>query len=951
MGISAGPVFVGSLGDEGRWTYTVLGDEVNVAARLMEQAGWGQVVVSGRVCKRVGERGRFTPLGLVAVKGKQELLPAFLCTGVHERPAALTAHALVGPGEIVGRQSELARLEEIARRSMAGQVQVLVLEGEAGVGKSRLLGELARRWLEWGGQGYRGDCYAYAHQTPYHPWSEILRAVIGLRTGEPADVQWQQILAYMQRVRPDLVERLPLLADLLGLPAEENALTRHLQGAERKRALFDLVLELIRYLARAGPLLLILEDAHWSDESSLELVEHLALRLEGLPVLVALAQRPPEEPLPGYLRLRRSPRCAALVLEPLPPDTSAALARRRLGIPADVPLPAALQSLLERAQGNPLFVEEILNTLEDAGVRVVLQEEECLLLGNLAAVEIPETVQALVRARLDRLEEASQLVLKVAAVVGSSVPYSALRAIYPVEVSEAELESSLADLERLGLLYEAGGPERTVLFRHFLIQEVAYESLLFAQRRALHGALGRHLEGRYAGDLEPVVDLLAYHYHRAGERDKALTYLLQAGDRAARAYNNHEALACYLQAQGWLAGETPPEQRWEVLLRLEQVLDALGQREEQRQAQQELEGLALALADPRRLAEVRCRQGALLVHSGHPQEGTAILRQAGDLAQQVGDPALAGRCLVTISRACWLRGDAAGSLQALEEARALFREAGSQEGEAVVLSQQGNIYLALNSQYERCLEAFCQVREIYRSRGDPLGEMRASVNVAIALLLLGESEQALEMVRPAAVFYERSGDLVMRGTCWLVTGHALMNLEDWDAAREAARRALALLEAAQEHNFLIEGEGLCGRILLQQGRPEEALAHFRRAVALAEAGGQVLDAVRYRSYEALALLRLGRSEEALEISMAGLSLLEEQGGRMDDLQVIYWHHFLIWQQVKGAEASLPYLERAYAAVQEMAGEISDPSLRRSFLERLPWNRQIVAAWEAMGRGK
>jgi len=946
-GVSAGLTFVGSVGGEDRWAYTALGDEVNLASRLLERAEWGQVVASSRVRQRAAKRGHFAPLGAVPLRGKAVAVPAFAVVGARERATMLAERSFLYQGATIGRAAELAAMRDAAERSAQGQVQVLLVEGEAGLGKSRLAADLAREWFEQGRQGYSGDCFSYTMGIPYQPWSELLQTALGLAPDQPAAERQRQVEDFLRGVSPDWEERLPLLADVLGLPAADNAATRHLQGAERKRALFKVVLEIVRYLAGRGPLLLLFEDIHWSDLPSLELIEHVARNLAGRPVLLVLLHRPLEEPLPlPYRRLSTHPGGQRILLEALPAAASRDLVLARLGLAPTVQLPPAIQALFTRAQGNPFFIEEILNTLRDAGVRLEPDNGGCLVVGDPAAVEVPATVQALIQSRLDRLDEGVQLTIKVAAVIGRTVPYATLEAIHPQRLDKAALDVHLAALERVDLLrLEHLAVEPTFFFKHVITQQVAYESLLFVQRQALHEALGRHLEEAHAQDLDEVVDLLAYHYALSRNRAKAREYLVRAGDRAVRTYTPREALEYYRRAEAWLE-EGNSEQRWDLLQRLERALDAVGRRDEQRRALEEMAVLARQLGDSWKLATVLARQGKLMAQTGRPEEGIRLLAEAISRAEVAGDLSLAGHCAADMSRACWLLSDLAGSQGALEKARSFFQRGGDRAGEATVFGMLGNIYLAMLTRYEQALASFREEGRIRHSLGSEHGEAIGNINQAIVLIVLGRAAEALALVRSAQAFFERSGNPYYLGTTLFAMGHALLRLGRLDEALSAARRCIALFEECEERNFLIEGQGLAGRILLQMTRLTEARAYLHRACALAQAGGQDADWAHFRSYEALVLMRQGETAAALTCSADALGVAERQSWRVDNLQYIYWNHYQVLEAARGPAAARPYLERAYQVVQEIAAETHDLELRRSFLEDAPDNRAIVAAWEA-----
>ncbi len=949
IGISAGPLFVGGVGGNHRWTYAAVGDEVNLASRLMEHAAWGQIVASSRVAQQAGGRGRFVALGAVALKGKSGMIPIFAVEGRRERPPALEERALLFPGEMVGRGEEIARARQAARRAAAGRCQVLIVAGEAGMGKSRLAGEVTRWWLEQGYAGYSGDCLSYTMGTPYRPWSELLTAALGLQPDQPAVVRARQAAAGLRALHPGLPERLPLLADLLGLPVVDTAQTRQLQGEARRRALFKLVGEALGHMAADGPLLLLFEDIHWSDQPSLELLEHVARELANRPVLLLLLHRPLDEPYPAaYRALLQLSYCSRIDLDALPIAGIQALARVRLGLPVDTAFPAEMSALLNRAQGNPFFLEEILNTLHDAGIRVEPVGRECTVHGDLARVSIPATIQAVVQSRLDRLDEGSQLTLKVSAVIGRTVPLLMLLAIHPLRPGREEVSSQLQNLSGVDLLrLERRAPDPVYFFKHVITQQVAYESLLYVQRQALHEALGRHLEAAYADDLEEAVDLLAHHFRLGRNRAKAWHYLIRAGDRAARAYTNLEALEYYRQAVEWLE-EGASAQRWELLVRLERVLGTLARRAEQRQVQEEMARLATELGDGRLLAVARHRQGALMCHAGRTAEAIAILSEALSLAAEAGDFSLAGNCAKDLNRAYWLAADLDRCQEALAQARRFFQRGGDLEGEAAVLNSLGNIHLAITVRYWDALQCFRQGARLYRTLEDERGMIVAQINEALALLPLGAMEEALALIWPLQAFCERSSDPLLLGMTWFVVGHALLRLARYDEASDAAQRCIALMETCQDRNFTIEGEGLLGRVLLAQGRPAEALPHIRRAIEIAESCRQTLDVMRYRSFESLARLGVGEGRAALENSREVIAFLESCGRRVDDIPCLYYNHYLIVHRVRGPAAGRPYLERAYRILQELAGEVQDPELRNTFLERVPVNRQIIAAWEQEG---
>ncbi|MBN1484692.1 MAG: AAA family ATPase [Chloroflexia bacterium] len=943
IGISSGLVFVGPLGSVERWTYTAIGDEMNLASRLMEGATWGQIVVSARLQHAVSGRGQFRPLGRTVIKGKLEAVPTFELQAMERDNRAPLVWEQLYQDEMVGREQEWAQIQKLAQQALAGKGQVILLEGEAGVGKSRLAGKVARWWAGRGGQLYSADSLSYTMGSPYHPFQQLLATMFELAPDRPAQERVQHLKAALSFMPGDLSVRLPLLADILGLPIPDNPFTEHLQGPERKRNLSGLILDIVRHQAGVAPTLLLFEDIHWMDGPSLELLLYIARNIASHPVLVLPIHRPLDKPQPApYRQLAGLPHSQSLRLHALSPAGSQALARLRLDLPAHVRLPPELLKLLERAQGNPFFIEEILNTLQDAGIRLLPQNGSCIVQGDLEHLQVPQTVQGVVQARLDQLDEGSQLTLKVASVIGRTVPYSQLQGIYPLEVDEAELSSQLAALERVDLLLLEQPQERIFFFKHIITREVAYESLLFSQRRALHQALARYLEDVHVDELDQVTDLLAHHYHLGGNGEKAWVYLMRAGNRAARAFSNREALEYYRQARAWLPQDNA-EAHWDYLQRLERVLQQLGRHEEQERVLQEMAWLAQG--DEQRQAYVLYHQGHMLLDWGQYCDSLSRLEEAVVLAERCGDDSLAGRCWNTICRAYWLQYDIERMHESLQRARQCFQRGRDPQGEATALGTLGTIYLSIETQYERALQIYRQLVEHYKALRRPRDEAVQRINVCIALLALGAAEETIETVQPARTFFERSGDTFMLGMVHFVLGHAHLRRHKEGPALEAARRSVALLREVQNRNFIIEAEGLFGRVLLASGQPGPALEHFRQASELASSAGQKVDAFHYRSFEALALLQLGRAQDALEISQEVVSFLQTYGQRVDDIPQLYHHHFHIVRQVQGLQAARPYLQRAHELLQEMAAEIQDPGLRRSFVQGNPWNQQIVHDWQ------
>ena len=564
VGVETGVAVVGLVGRGEATGYGALGEVVGTAAALQSAARPGSVLVgpaTRAATEEIFEWGPGQDLALAA--GAQPLSASYLVAARARPLAEAGRRRLASTAPLVGREAELAQLTEAVRATVSGHGGAVVVVGEPGLGKSRLVAECRKYFMGWVGAAsgrlplwLEGRCASYASSSPYGAYQQLLSRFIGasLETGET--VLRSALTRAVRAVLPQDDEVLAVLARMMGLPpgpGEEHV--ARMRPAELQQAMLSALRSLLSRLVEHGPTVLALEDLHWSDPTSLRLTAELARLAATGPLLVLATRRPEPDPGVGELEteLAADPdrRFRALQLGPIPKSAELALARSLLGGEVG---DEVLEAVCDGVDGNPLFLEERVASMLDTGG--VHRDGAGWRLGTGAPARVPEALERLVRSRADRLSPASREALVAASVLGEDLERSALGAVSELG---AELDDAVAELVSAGLLTEVQGqPEPLYQFRHAVIREATYRGLLRSQRRQLHARAAWDLEARATDRLEDVAAVLGGHFAAAGEADRAGHYLEMAGDHAARVFANEEAITSYRQALAVIEAEAGP---------------------------------------------------------------------------------------------------------------------------------------------------------------------------------------------------------------------------------------------------------------------------------------------------------------------------------------------------------------------------------------------------------
>jgi class 3 adenylate cyclase/tetratricopeptide (TPR) repeat protein len=819
VGITHGRLRSGTYGHARRRTFVCLGDPVNLAARLMSHAPAGQIYVSELVRRMAGAGFSWKRLEPLSLKGKASPVAAYALTGSSGRRSRRRVRYAL---PIVGRGGELATLRARHQAAVAGRGAVIGISAEAGMGKSRLIAEFVRDARRRGRVVAMGECQAFGTTTSYFVWREIWRSLLGVPEHAAPDDQVEAVDRALRAIDPALASRAPLLDAVLGLSIPDNELTDSFDAKLRKASLENLLADCLRAKARVEPLALVLEDCHWLDPLSRDLLDVVAREAVRAAVLLVLAYRP-EAGLPHGLALAQVPELQELHLEALADAemTELVQARFRSLLGDEVVAAGSVCDLVvDRAQGNPFYAEELLNYIQ--AQEVELSDEKAV-----RSIELPGSLHSLLLSRIDTLSEAPRRTLKVASVVGRVFRAPTLPGVYPDLGTVADVRAHLETLRLLDLVVPDREDDQSYLFKHAITQEVAYESLPYALRGTLHGDVGRFIERSEPGEIERNLDLLAHHFWHSDDEEKKRAYMLRAAEAARAAYANSAAIDYYER----LASILPDEERVDVLLELGRVLELLGEWERAERVQ--LEGLELAetVGNARsrawcitELAEVARRQGRY-------EEAAERLSHARDAFESVGDDAGVGQVLHFAGTLAAQRGDYAEARSSYESSLRIRERLEDVKGTASVLSNLG-IVAEYSGDYGLALSLNERALALRESMADRWAIGVSLTNLGMIAVLEERFAEARERFEEAMRLNREVGDTWMIALTDNNLGNANRGLGDWAAACSHYRASLRVYRDYGDRWAMATLLEDVARLAAELDEPERALALVGAAEAL-----------------------------------------------------------------------------------------------------------------------
>lgn len=909
-GISTGLV-VTHIRDVREGSYGITGDTVNRGARLANRAEADEILVGPQTYSFISPYFRTEALEAETVKGKTQPLILYRVKGASAVHTRFEAAAVRGLTKFTGRDQELASLHSCLKKAMAGNGQFVTVAGVAGAGKSRMIYEF-RHSLDKNRIGVlQGRCQSYGTSIPYFPHINVLRRGLNLNEEDiPAELEEKAVYNVLA-VNPSLEQYLPLYLHLLSISSKDNPLPEHIEGRELRYAFQEALSAIATLNSRRRPLVLIFEDWHWTDEASDAALRYMIGMISQYPLMILVTYRPDYKHSWNGMS-HHTP----ISLKPLDNLHIESIIKSIYGV-KDLS-PGFGEFIQTRTGGNPLYIEEVCRSLNEEGL-MVINDEQAVLTRNPATLTLPDTLQAIISARLDRLDSDSKETIRLAAVIGKEFNRRILERLYQAQTPLSRTLDKLSAHEMIQQTQIV--PEANYRFKHAMTQEVAYETMLLRRRKDLHGQIGNTIEELYTNRLEEYVDLLKYHFGLAENWQKFFHYGCLSAARAKNLSQFQEAAAMYEEVFKCLE-QLPEDQskleiRIELLLQQECLYEILGQRERQQEIINHLLSLIQDLNVPTYLAEIRIRQGDLFTQLGRFEDAECAFKEALSIWRKLPDLAGESRALRSMGFLRWHQARYNESIEMNESALVIDRKRDDPNAIATDLTNLGAVWRNLGK-YQCAIECFETALDIYKTANNPLKQAFTRYSIANVHREQGDLDLAASQYHKAYDIFTKHHDHLMASRA--LAGRASI-LWKQGKLRESLNLYKEVVKMTRDIGYaqgLSHALKAMGELLIVLNDTREGLGHLLEST-------EIFSKLKDKENEALIWQKIANIyDQGLEDhckAFAAWDKVQELQRLLNDdcgvLQALHQMGKLAWKTFNDPSKALKYYQEAYQFARKM----------------------------------
>ena len=951
IGINTGLIISGGLTEA---EDTIMGNAIHLAARLEKAADPGSVLISKNTYQHV--RGIFDveQREPIEAKGFPEPVETYKILRIKPRAFRSMNRGVEGvETRMIGREHEMRIAQELFQEVIQKNIfHFVTVIGEAGIGKSRFLDEF-EGWLDLQPirvRLFKGRATLETQKQPYALFRDIFALHFEILDNDPIQVVRKKFLNGFRLVLQgdNQVEvKAHLVGHLLGYDIGDETIKKIFENPHlaRDRA-FQHMKTYFQAAAEHSPLMIFLDDIHWADESSLDLIDHLRETLVDIPVMFVVLSRP-------VLFERRAQwgkgdNCETIELSPLSSKRSEQLLMEVLKKAENIP-DMFRKTIVEQAEGNPFYLEELIRMLVEDGVILKSEPAWRIQLDQLVDLQIPPTLTGIIQARLEGLPKGEHALLQQASVVGKVFWDAAITYINRNRsLTQTGILNSLESLQNRDTIYQLGSSAFSGVteysFAHGILRDVVYESVLLKQRRNYHSLVADWLiDERGAGAVE-MNSVIAAHLVEAGRSEEAIDYFLKAAEAAAQKYANEEAVHLYQQALVLVPDEVMDRQ-FSILCSLESLWFLIGNREEQSTVLERLDHIAVRLDDQSKKADVLLRKTWYLFYMSDFPGMLNVAQELIGLAGQINLPSVTQEAFYALAWAQMQSADLNRAKTSAQRSLEVAQQIGYRLGEGNVHNVLGLIDLtqALYVDAGKHIEEFLRIAQDSDNQTRQLSALNSMV---VILVILGDYEKAREYGTQQLDLAIELGDRVTESSAYINLAWAATAEEDWQAAEGFAIKGIAIKRDTRHLEALGEGLVWLGYAKLGLGQLGQAEKAFRESLEIRYELGQ--DALQIESMAGLSRVMLAQGD-LVEAQKYGEKICEyilreeDLSGAWEPLK-IYWNCYLTLRANNDPRKN-DFLKDTVENLQKRAAKIPDKTDRERYLTNVPWHRDIMTEWE------